>query len=88
MQPLIAFNVWQWIEEHRQAFEAPLVPQHPLQAGSRPLRGDHCGRSDRTHVPRHLRLSFSYNTGYRLHHCGLWIMVSSGFGEMGTVNLP
>jgi 3-hydroxyanthranilate 3,4-dioxygenase len=24
MKPLIAFNLWQWIEEHRQAFEPPV----------------------------------------------------------------
>jgi 3-hydroxyanthranilate 3,4-dioxygenase len=24
MQPLIAFNLWQWIEEYRQAFEPPV----------------------------------------------------------------
>ena len=24
MKPLIAFNLWQWVEEHRQAFEPPV----------------------------------------------------------------
>ena len=24
MKPRIAFNLWQWIEEHRQAFEPPV----------------------------------------------------------------
>jgi hypothetical protein len=34
MNPLIAFNLWQWIEEHRQAFEPPVAPQYPSHAGS------------------------------------------------------
>lgn len=27
MQPLIAFNLWQWIEAYRQAFEPPVGHQ-------------------------------------------------------------
>jgi hypothetical protein len=27
MKPLMAFNLWQWVEEQRQAFE-PAVPTH------------------------------------------------------------
>ena len=37
MKPLIAFNLWRWIEEHRRDFEPPVVPQLPSHAGSRPL---------------------------------------------------
>ena len=27
MQPLMAFNLWQWIEAYRQAFEPPVGHQ-------------------------------------------------------------
>ena len=39
MKSLIAFHLWQWIEEYRQAFEQPAVPHHPSHAGSGPWSG-------------------------------------------------